>query len=258
MNASPTRFTPKLLYLGIALFLALLAVSVKFLREDWAERVEGGRALAFYELVHGYIPNRPTDTPGARAWLHWELEQYLGQTQPGTGHFLTQRQDYRAIPKELEPLARLIRQPEQAHDLPQPEAVTLGEAQADQHLQFRQQSYLHHGDNHFVVTRRRAIAENTTDLSNPSNRFLARTVAHLGQLKTLLDQQPVNPDFSVARLYTLCEDSMLTTLPLSNRKQDPATVRREGVELRKMPKLPNFVSNEFFFIFDFFHRFSQC
>ena len=51
---------------------------------------------------------------------------------------------------------------------------------------------------------------------------------------------------------------MLTTLPLAIHGSDAATlgklVLREARELSKSPKLPNFVSNEFFFIFNFEDR----
>jgi PAS domain-containing protein len=59
----------------------------------------------------------------------------------------------------------------------------------------------------------------------------------------------------VARIYTLSEDGTLVTLPLGELTGDPAARRRaaadEGRELRKLPQLPTFVSNEFFFQFDF-------
>jgi hypothetical protein len=59
----------------------------------------------------------------------------------------------------------------------------------------------------------------------------------------------------VARVYALSEDGTLITLPLGELAADPAARRRaaedEGRELRKLPQLPSFVSNEFFFQFDF-------
>lgn len=59
----------------------------------------------------------------------------------------------------------------------------------------------------------------------------------------------------VARVYALSEDGTLVTMPLAELTADPAARRRaaedEGRELRKLPQLPSFVSNEFFFQFDF-------
>jgi hypothetical protein len=59
----------------------------------------------------------------------------------------------------------------------------------------------------------------------------------------------------VVRLYALAEDSTLVSIPVAELAAGPDERRRialaEGREFRKLPLLPNFVSNEFFFQFDF-------
>ena len=59
----------------------------------------------------------------------------------------------------------------------------------------------------------------------------------------------------IVRFYGLSEDGTLVSFPLSELNGDPEARRRgalaEGREFRKLPQLPNFVSNEFFFQFDF-------
>lgn len=246
----PTRKLPShLLYLGIVMFGLLLLAVVMRVAEDWAGRVESGRARAFYELVHGYIPNRPTDTPGAIAWLHWELDNYLAQQEQwpnGLSSDLAAWQDFRSIPSLFAPLAdvlTVVPDPELPPHAFQPVLLPGAEEELEK-LQFRTQFYVFDQDLCFVVTRRLVLGEGPYRPENPSDVFLGNSISHLLNLASHLGPKAEQ----VVRLYTLCEDGMLTTFPLSPSEDN---VSREGKALRGMPNLPTFVSNEFFFVFDY-------
>ncbi len=136
---------------------------------------------------------------------------------------------------------------------------------AESPLQFRVQRYLELHGQWFAMTRRRAAdVADLADLSVPSNRFLLqashRLLAAGEALRSALARRPLpavpgeRPP-RVVRLYAVAEDGTLVSAPVA---ADPASVesRRaaalgEGREFRKLPDLPNFVPNEFFFRFDF-------
>ncbi len=255
------KLTPYFLYLGIGLFVALLALTLVSIRQDWQARVQSGKARALYELVRNSIPNRPTDTPGAIAWLNGELQRYLDRADRGFPADIAQWRDYRSIPDEFQELGRLLA--ERGEEPPVlPEAVDypdLDDAGArPEKLQFRDQFYAVWEDRAFVVTRRKALGPADVPTS-PANRFLRRSIPNLAAIRQRIEAlaQPPEPRFphQAVRVYTLCEDGMLTILPIPPAGADAETQRavtlREGKELRKLPKLPNFVSNEFFFVFDF-------
>lgn len=222
--------------------------------------------MALYEMVQNVMPNRPTDTPGVTAWLHLELQQYLS----GKRHFsqiddgfFADRQAALMMPAAIEPLSKLLtyspidaieKLPDLAiHDLPMAE----GEME---NPYFRKQYFLTYGEAMFVnTTRSGTVTTDVQDLQNPSHRFLHATLPILIAIKQRLKEDPqwklASDRFRPVRLYALCENNMLTTLPLSmgdsNAEEEPDIFLHEGRELSKSPKLPNFVSNEFFFIFDF-------
>jgi PAS domain-containing protein len=106
--------------------------------------------------------------------------------------------------------------------------------------------------------------EARTQSSSLSDQFLSGVAPHLLRLGERmgaalaarpLPAVPGPQPPRVARVYALSEDGTLVTMPLAELTSDPAARRRaaedEGRELRKLPQLPSFVSNEFFFQFDF-------
>ncbi|HEV2843214.1 MAG TPA: hypothetical protein VG477_00070, partial [Thermoanaerobaculia bacterium] len=117
----------------------------------------------------------------------------------------------------------------------------------------------------FAATRRAALdSADLSDLSNPSNRFLDRATPHLLAMSEALPRVlarnplPALPGSSpprVVRLYALSEDGTLVSLPLTPGPFDPEASRqaaiREGQGFRAAPERPTFVSNEFYFRFDF-------
>jgi hypothetical protein len=78
---SPRRSLPgssetRWLYLGVAVFTLLAALTVRSLQREAERRAGQNRAAALYALVQDKTPSRPTETPGVAAWLHVELKKY--------------------------------------------------------------------------------------------------------------------------------------------------------------------------------------
>ncbi len=271
----------RLLYLGAAGFLLLAAFTAVAVRREWARQAGQSRAEAIFQLVQGTAPTRPTDSPGAAAWLLHELARY-GRLLEDRGRSrlfgdVVDWRDTTSVPPLFAPLRELLATP--VREAPAPLSsvapADLGEppeASASTVFTLRRQLYLEPEgaaepasahDLVFVVTRRRGLDTGEGDPEPSSNPFLAAAVPHLaslaGRLRELLAKEPLpavpedRPPVLV-RLYALSEDGTLVTLPLP-LVTDGAARRRailaEGRELRKLPQQPSFVSNEFFFRFDF-------
>jgi hypothetical protein len=267
---APRSRPPHLLYLGAALFLALAALTVASVRSEWHRRVGEEQAAALFRLVQDKTPPRPTETPGVTAWLHLALKRYRSQiADPERARLygeIADWQDRRSVPPSLGGIRDLLASPVEAST---PEAVRwlpiapgLETSGSRSPLQLRSQRFLEIGDTWLVVTRRKALDAEAAN--NPANLFLGRVAPHLLRLGERMGAAlaahplPAVPGPRaprVARVYALSEDGTLITLPLGELAADPAARRRaaedEGRELRKLPQLPSFVSNEFFFQFDF-------
>ena len=271
----PGKTYSRLLYLGVAGFVLLAAFTAVSVQREWARQAGQSRAEAIFQLVQGTAPTRPTDSPGAAAWLLHELARYgrlLGDRDRSRlfGDVVDWR-DSTSVPPLFAPLQELLAKP--AGEAPAPiRRVTpeeLGEppeASASPVLTLRRQLYValeeeSARDLVFVVTRRRGLDAGQGEPD--TDPFLAAAVPHLAalaaQARELLAREPLpavpedRPPVLV-RIYALSEDGTLATLPLP-LATDAALRRRatlaEGRELRKLPQQPTFVSNEFFFRFDF-------
>jgi hypothetical protein len=167
-------------------------------------------------------------------------------------------QDTRSVPPFFAPLRELLAAPL----LPSPAQETpalhppgdLRETPEPPRT-LRVQSFVELWDRWFAVTRRRAL--DSPDRETSSNRFLAATAPHLlalsGDLSRVLAAHPLPPlpgsrPPRVVRLYALSEDGTLISLPLPGSR-DAAI--QEGRGFRGSPERPTFVSNEFYFRFDF-------
>jgi hypothetical protein len=171
-------------------------------------------------------------------------------------------QDTRSVPPFFAPLRDLLASSPRQPQLPAPPALhppaDLGEP-AEPPLSLRVQSFLELDRRWFAVTRRRAIdAGDLGDAASASNRFLLAAAPHLLALSEELPRLLAFPAFPgsrpprVVRLYALAEDGTLISLP---QPADPERSRQaaiaEGREFRASPERPTFVSNEFYFRFDF-------
>jgi hypothetical protein len=262
------RWGSRLLYLGVFLFALLVALAALSIRFEWQQRIGQSRSDAIFQLVQGKTPARPTETPGATAWLNLELRRYRERiADPAKARLygeVAEWQDTRSVPPFFAPLRDLLASPLRHPALPTPvlhPPADLGEP-GEPPLSLRAQSFLELDRRWLAVTRRRAIDGGSLgDSTSPSNRFLAVTAPHLlslsDDLPRLLAAHPLpalpgSQPPRVVRLYALAEDGTLISLP---QPADPERSRRaaiaEGRQFRASPERPTFVSNEFYFRFDF-------
>ena len=220
--------------------------------------------------MQGKTPARPTETPGATAWLNLELRRYRERiANPGKARLygqVAEWQDTRSVPPFFAPIRDLLASPlhrsaAAASPVLHPSA-DLGEpAGTSPPSSLRAQSFLELDGRWFVATRRAALDSDLTDLGNPSNRFLVATAPHLlalsEELSRVLSGHPLpavpgSRPPRVIRLYALAEDGTLISLPLPQSSEaGRRTVLEEGREFRGSPERPTFGSNEFYFRFDF-------
>lgn len=225
------------------LFVILAWISANAIYREWQRRLGQERSETLYELVQDKTPPRPTETPGLAAWLHLALKRYGATLEHGE---VMTWEDRRSVPPALAGLRDLLATP------PEPSAVEPRLTGEETRLQFRSQRFAELDGHWLVMTRRKAL-----DGDPASNRFLAMTGPHLLRLARRVPAgvSPGVPGVPrVLRVYALSEDGTLVSMPLAELTPDPAARRRaaldEGREFRKVPQLPNFVSNEFFFQFD--------
>src|SRR5438128_117279 len=64
------------LYAGVAVFIGLAAFTTRSIWIAWQERSGEAKAEAVFDLVQQRMPSRPTEAPGAMAWLRLQLENY--------------------------------------------------------------------------------------------------------------------------------------------------------------------------------------
>ena len=281
----PRRWGSRLLYLGVFLFAVLVGLAALSIRQEWQQRIGESRSDAIFQLVQGKTPARPTETPGATAWLNLELRRYREKiADPGKARLygeVAEWQDTRSVPPFFAPLRELLAaplrndsptgtpafHPGRPRVAPTPDLegrrgdlrspADLGEPPAtlEPPRSLRVQSFVELKDRWFAVTRRRAL--DSSDPAAPSNRFLAATAPHLlalsGDLSRVLAAHPLpalpgSRPPRVVRLYALSEDGTLISLPLPGSRQ---AAIQEGRGFRGSPERPTFVSNEFYFRFDF-------
>jgi len=232
------RRSPWLLYIGVLLFVILAWISANAIYREWQRRLGQERSETLYQLVQDKTPPRPTETPGIAAWLHLALKRYGSTLKHGE---IMTWEDRRSVPPGLAGLRDLLATP------PEPSASVPRLTNEEASLQFRSQRFAELDGHWLVVTRRKAL-----DGDRASESFLARTGPHLLRLARRV---PALGSPRVLRVYALSEDGTLVSMPLAELTADPAARRRaaldEGREFRKVPQLPNFVSNEFFFQFDY-------
>ena len=219
-------------------FVVFAWISAHAIHREWQRRLGEERSETLYQLVQDKTPPRPTETPGISAWLHLALKRYASTLQHGE---IMTWEDRRSVPPGLAGLRDLLATP------PEPSASAPRLTNEGASLQFRSQRFAELDGHWLVVTRRKAL-----DGDPASESFLARTGPHLLRLARRV---PAGTSPRVLRVYALSEDGTLVSMPMAELTPDPAARRRaaldEGREFRKVPRLPNFVSNEFFFQFDF-------
>ncbi|HEX9943614.1 MAG TPA: hypothetical protein VGG03_16500 [Thermoanaerobaculia bacterium] len=267
---SPRRWGSRLLYLGVFLLAVLVALAALSIRREWQDRIGQSRADAIFQLVQGKTPARPTETPGAAAWLNLELRRYRERiADPEKARLygeVAEWQDTRSVPPFFAPIRELLASPVRRPETQAaPRLLSLEAPGEEPRFSLRSQGFVELDGRWFATTRRRALdSGDLADLSNPSNRFLASVTPHLMALSEALPRVlaehplpalPGSRPPRVVRLYALSEDGTLVSLRLAGAPFDPEASRRaaieEGREFRGSPERPTFVSNEFYFRFDY-------
>ncbi len=247
-----------MLYAGVILFLALAAFTARSIWIAWQQRSGEARAEAVLDLVGQRTPLRPTDAPGAMAWLRLELEKYgrhLDAERARVYRSLAAEGDH--APQDFEPLADAMRtSPSSEAD----EARVRFSAPADARLpSLRRQRLIDFDGRTLVVTRRRAVDEPGSADEAASSRFVRAVVPALARARTAIDRAlerrplPVVPSDRAprpVRVYAVGEDGTLVSAPWDDADESQRVPAPELTLLAARPGLPTFAPEEFFFKFD--------
>lgn len=238
-----------MLYVGVALFGVLALFTARSVWQAFDERAGQARAAAVFDLVATRTSTRPTDAPGAMAWLTRVINDAVGGSAAG----LSQPSD--AIPEALAPLIADMRHTS-FFDTASPVFVA---GPVDSPGSARRQRIVSGGDRFFALTRRRSIDLDSLATASPSNDFVRRAASELARLEFQLHARfgrsgpstaPTSPPLRPVRLYAVYEDGTLLSLPWvsnSGRSAPRDAAEAELALLSDRPSLPAFAPDEFFF-----------
>src|SRR3954447_797804 len=109
------RWSPRLLYLGVFLLAVLVALAALSIYREWQQRIGQSRSEAIFQLVQGKTPARPTETPGATAWLNLKLRRYREKiAEPGQARLYGEGDRWQPpapVPPFFPPLRELLAAP---------------------------------------------------------------------------------------------------------------------------------------------------
>ena len=225
----------------MALLVALALFTAREIWRAFDERAGQARAAAVFDLVATRTAVRPTDAPGAIAWLRRAIDHagFFDRTLIDPGD---------AAPEHLGSLAAILRYPWNGHGV---EPVLAPPTTAAVPGPVRSQYFLRVGDRTLAVTRRQ-----TLDGDPQSDRFLSNAgravVMKDMELRNLLGSRSGLPDkpSRIVRTYAVHEDGTLVSLPWINHAADPAGPGLLNVELATLStraNLPAFAPEDFFF-----------
>ena len=243
----------------MALFVALAAFTARAIWIAWHERSGEARAEALFDLVGQRMPPRPTEAPGAMAWLQRELERYARHLADERARLYRQFATASdGVPPALEGVRDAIRSA--TVDPSSPQRVRwLGASETGETGSLRSQRLVAFDGRTLAVTRRRAL--DTGGSSNEASETVVRWAAVLlgdaservervlaaRRLPLVPDNRPPYP----VRLYVVAEDGTLISAPsgLADVADNnlAAAAERELVLLGARPGLPTFAPEEFFF-----------
>jgi PAS domain-containing protein len=247
------------LYAGVVVFVGLAAFTAQSIWTAWQERSGEERAAAVFDLVAERTPMRPTDAPGAMAWLRRELDRF-GRRAHGSVH-ATRYASFAAsgdrVPESLAPLLAVMRGAAMTGEAPlaagdvAPPAWSRAIAA---HASLREQHAFDVAGHPVIVTRRKTASDAERA---PSDAFIRRVAAPLVAAAADIDRalaaaplpavpgdRPPRP----VRLYAVSEDATLVSAPWPDRAPDAAA--HELALLSSRPGHPAFAPQEFFFGFD--------
>ena len=253
------------LYAGVVVFIVLAAFTARSIWTAWQERSGDARAAAVFELVSERTPLRPTDAPGAMAWLRLELDRFGRRAHEGerARPYASFAASGERVPDALAPLLAAMRATLADASPPPPIAAASGAAAGSAGPSLREQRVFDLAGHAVVVTRRKAASDAERA---PSDGFVADVAPRLVRAADAIDQAiaavplpPVPGDRPPrpVRLYAVSEDGTLVSAPWRDRAAaGPAAgggsdaAAGELALLSSHPNHPAFAPQEFFFGFD--------
>lgn len=243
-----------LLHLGVLVFVLLAAFTARSVWLAWRARTGDARAAAVFDLVEQRTPPRPTEAPGAMAWLRLELERFGTSVAPDDAASRYRRLVGSAedtVPQELTHLADAMRTagmpaPSSAPPPSAPRVTPLAPVAGSR----RAQDVIVVGTHQFVATYRRRTAAATTDLAETISPWLAPLDRAADLVEREMNVRGVAgvgaTPARVVRVYVVTDDGGLVSWPAPGN--DPVrVVEREAEHLSARPGLPAFAPQEFFF-----------
>jgi hypothetical protein len=231
------------LYGGVVVFALLAALTARSIWRAWTDRAGQARAEAVFNLVQQRTPSRPTEAPGAMAWLRDQLAAYRRHLpDPSAPVFERLAHAGDEPPAELARVVVAMRHVAEAASAGHPPVRI--ERLSDREPSRRAISLVTAGEVTLVVTRRRAL-----ELDPSSNEFVSRLAWPMATAKPAVEQA-LAAGIRPVRLYALADDGTLLSLPWGSSNEPPDSVARlEAVHLSSRPTLPSFAPEEFFFTF---------
>ena len=262
-----------MLYAGVALFIALAGFTARAIWIAWHERSGEARAEALFDLVGQRMPPRPTEAPGAMAWLQRELERYARHLDDERARLYRQFATASdGVPPALEGLRDAIRSA-----TVDPAAGVrvrwLGEPRSDGAASLRSQRLLVFDGRTYVVTRRRTLEPQAAlESGDDSDRVVRWATVLLSVASSTIDRQLISRPLPAlpghrsphpVRLYVVSEDGTLISAPWERPTDvggssgfgdfstpeisSSSAAERELRLLSARPGLPTFAPEEFFF-----------
>lgn len=254
------------LYAGVVVFVGLAAFTARSIWTAWQERSGDARAAAVFDLVAQRTPLRPTDAPGAMAWLRLELDRFGRREHDSVraARYASFAASGDRVPESLAPLLAPMLAVARAAPLTGDDATPAGSAsdasqpRSDaiaERASLREQRVLEIGGHPVIVTRRKAASDGERAPSDAFLRCVATPLVHTAaEIDRAIAAAPLPPvpgdrPPRPVRLYAVSEDGTLVSAPWPDRAR-PDTAAHELALLSGRPGYPTFAPEEFFFGFD--------
>lgn len=243
----------RVLYAGLVVFVTLTLFTARAVWQAWNDRSGQARADAIFDLVDERTPLRPTDTPGATAWLQLELDRYgrLIGAHDRAARFRAFATSGNTVPEDLTGLLAAMR--EGLAESSPTEPIDLVKSPVTQASSLREESVMTARGHRLVLTRRRD-SQSRDPADDSFVRAAVSALAHAtDNVAASLRARPLpaTPDDRTphpVRLYVVTDDGMLVSAPWA-ADGTPNADARELALLSGRPQLPSFAPQEFFFRF---------
>jgi PAS domain-containing protein len=248
------------LYAGVLLVGVFTVFTARSIWDAWQARSGEARAEAVFDLVEQRTPVRPTDAPGAMAWLSLELDKYgrqLGDERARVYRSFAARSD--RVPDELEPLVGAMRSDAAATPAAALTLTLKPPARSTNDVSLREEGLADVGGRTLVVTRPRSLGH-AGPARGASDRFVSAIGTTIVAASRSIDEKlsarplPVIPGDRPprpVRVYAVGEDGTLVSAPWAETGEATEVAEaRELALLAARPALPTFAPEEFFFRFD--------